>query len=105
MYDRKGNSMLTSKQRSHLRGLANTIDPIFQIGKGGIGDNMIKQFNDALEARELVKAAVLRNSDSDAREISDAIAQKTGADVVQVIGSKFVLYKESEEHKEISLTL
>lgn len=97
--------MLTSKQRSYLRGLANTIDPIFQIGKGGIGDNMIKQFNDALEARELVKAAVLRNSDADAREISEEIAHRTGADVVQVIGSKFVLYKESEKHKEISLTL
>jgi len=105
MYDRKGNNMLTSKQRSYLRGLANTIDPIFQIGKGGIGDNMIKQFNDALEARELVKAAVLRNADSDARQISEEIAQRTGADVVQVIGSKFVLYKESEKHKEISLTL
>ena len=97
--------MLTSKERSQLRGLANTIDPIFQIGKGGISDNMIKQFNDALEARELVKAAVLRNADSDAREISEEIAQRTGADVVQVIGSKFVLYKESEKHKEISLTL
>lgn len=97
--------MLTSKQRSYLRGLANTIEPIFQIGKGGISDNMIKQFNEALEARELVKAAVLRNADSDAREISEEIAQRTGADVVQVIGSKFVLYKESEKHKEISLTL
>jgi len=97
--------MLTSKQRSYLRGLANTIDPIFQIGKGGIGDNMIKQFNDALEARELVKATVLRNADADARQISEEIAQRTGADVVQVIGSKFVLYKESEKHKEISLTL
>lgn len=105
MYYRKGNSMLTSKQRSYLRGLANTIEPIFQIGKGGISDNMIKQFNEALEARELVKAAVLRNADSDAREISEEIAQRTGADVVQVIGSKFVLYKESEKHKEISLTL
>ena len=97
--------MLTSKQRSYLRGLANTIDPIFQVGKGGIGDNLIKQFNDALEARELVKATVLRNSEEGAREISEEIADKTGADVVQVIGSKFVLYKESEKHKEISLML
>lgn len=97
--------MLTSKQRSHLRGLANTIDPIFQVGKGGIGDNLIKQFNDALEARELVKATVLRNAEEGVNEISEEIADKTGADVVQVIGSKFVLYKESEKHKEISLTL
>ncbi len=97
--------MLTSKQRKYLKGMANTIDPIFQIGKGGIGDNLIKQFNDALEARELVKASVLKNSDTDAREVSEAIAERTGADVVQVIGSKFVLYKESQKHKDISLTI
>ncbi|NLV36979.1 MAG: ribosome assembly RNA-binding protein YhbY [Clostridiaceae bacterium] len=97
--------MLTSKQRKYLKGMANTIDPIFQIGKGGIGDNLIKQFNDALEARELVKASVLKNAETDAREVSEAIAERIGADVVQVIGSKFVLYKESQKHKDISLTL
>lgn len=97
--------MLTSKQRSYLRGLANTMDPIFQIGKGGIGDNLIKQINDALEARELIKATVLKNSDTGPREISEEIAERTGADVVQVIGSKFVLFKESEKNKEISLTI
>lgn len=95
--------MLTSKQRSYLRSLANTIDPIFQVGKGGVGDNFIKQFNDALEARELIKATVLRNADTGAREICEEIAVKTGAEVVQVIGSKFVLYKESKKHKEIIL--
>lgn len=95
--------MLTSKQRSYLRRLANTIDPIFQIGKGGVGDNLIKQFNDALEARELVKATVLRNADDGAREICEEIAEKTGAEVVQVIGNRFVLYKESVKHKEIEL--
>lgn len=93
--------MLTSKQRSYLRSLANTIDPIFQVGKGGVGDNLIKQFNDALEARELIKATVLRNADTGAREICEEIAVRTGAEVVQVIGSKFVLYKESKKHKEI----
>jgi RNA-binding protein len=97
--------MLTSKQRKYLRSIANTIEPIFQIGKGGIGDNLIKQFNDALEARELVKASVLKNADTDAREASEAIAERIGADVVQVIGSKFVLYKESQKHKDISLML
>lgn len=97
--------MLTSKQRSYLRGLANTIDPIFQVGKGGIGDNLVKQFNDALEARELIKATVLRNAEADAREIGEEIAERTGADVVQVIGSRFVLYKESEKNKDISLNL
>ena len=95
--------MLTSKQRSYLRSLANTIDPIFQVGKGGIGENLIKQFNDALEARELVKAAVLRNSEAGPREVCEKIAEQTGAEVVQVIGSKFVLYRESEKHKEIIL--
>jgi len=101
----KGNSMLTSKQRSYLRGLANTIEPIFQVGKGGIGDNLIKQFNDALEARELVKATVLRNAEASAREICEEIAERTGSEVVQVIGNRFVLYRESEKHKDISLTL
>jgi len=95
--------MLTSKQRSYLRSLSNTIEPIFQVGKGGISDNMVKQFSDALEARELVKATVLRNSEASAREICEEIAELTGAEVVQVIGNKFVLYKESEKHKEIIL--
>ncbi|NLK87685.1 MAG: ribosome assembly RNA-binding protein YhbY [Clostridiaceae bacterium] len=97
--------MLTSKQRSYLRGLANTIEPIFQIGKGGVSDNLIKQFNDALESRELIKATVLKNSEAGAREIGDEIAQIVGADVVQVIGNKFVLYRESEKHKEITSAL
>lgn len=92
--------MLTGKQRSYLRSMANTMDPIFQIGKGGIGNNLVKQFNDALEARELVKATVLRNSEADAREICDEIAERTGAEVVQVIGNKFVLYRESSKLKE-----
>lgn len=95
--------MLTSKQRSYLRSLANGIDPIFQIGKGGVGDNTIKQFNDALEARELVKATVLKNALSETREICEEIAAQTGAEVVQVIGSKFVLYKESKDSKVIVL--
>ncbi|MCR4434942.1 MAG: ribosome assembly RNA-binding protein YhbY [Clostridiales bacterium] len=95
--------MLTSKQRSYLRSLANTIPPIFQIGKGGINDNMIKQFNDALEARELVKATVLKNSLTDAREVCEEVSKSTGAEIVQVIGNKFVLYKESKENKVIVL--
>lgn len=95
--------MLNSKQRSYLRGLANTVAPIFQIGKGGISENMIRQFDDALEARELIKANVLRNSLVDTRTLCEEIAQATGAEVVQVIGSKFVLYKESKEHKTIQL--
>lgn len=95
--------MLTSKQRSYLRSLANNIDPIFQVGKSGIGDNLVKQFNDALEARELVKATVLRNAEAGAREIAEELSGMTGADVVQVIGNRFVLYKESEKSKTIIL--
>jgi RNA-binding protein len=97
--------MLTGKQRSYLRSLANTMEPIFQVGKGGISDNMIKQFDDALEARELIKATVLRSSETDARETADEIARRTGADVVQVIGNRFVLYRESKKNKDISAEL
>ena len=96
-------SMLTSKQRSYLRSLANSVDPIFQVGKGGIGDNLVKQFNDALEARELVKATVLKNAEASAREIAEELSGVTGSDLVQVIGSKFVLYKESKKNKVIIL--
>lgn len=95
--------MLTGKQRSYLRSLANTLQPIFQIGKGGVNDNMVKQFNEALEARELIKASVLNNSSSAVREVCDEIAEATESEVVQVIGNKFVLYKESRENKVIEL--
>ena len=95
--------MLTSKQRAQLRGLANTIQPIVHIGKGGIGDALIKQVDDALEARELIKLTVLENANMTAREVADEIAVKVKADVVQVIGWKFILYRESKEHKEIVL--
>lgn len=95
--------MLTGKQRSFLRSLANNIDPIFQIGKGGLNDNLIKQVKDALEARELIKLTMLKNSSSDLREVCNEIADITGAETVQVIGNRFVLYKESRENKLIEL--
>ena len=95
--------MITGKQRSFLRALANEIDPIFQIGKGGINENMIKQFNEALEARELIKVSVLKNSITDTREACNEAARCTDSDIVQVIGNKFVLYKESKENKVIEL--
>jgi len=94
---------MTSKQRAYLRGLANNLSPIFQVGKGGISDNVFKQFYDALEARELVKASVLNTADDTARNIADSIANKIGAQVVSVVGSKFVLYKESRQNKTIEL--
>jgi len=96
--------MLTSKQRAYLRGLANGIPAIFQICKNGINDNMIQQIKDALEARELIKVHVLESSMLDVREACNEIAALTGSEPVQVIGSKFVLYKESKDNKSIELT-
>jgi RNA-binding protein len=95
--------MLTSKQRSYLRSIANTVDPIFQVGKDGIGDNMIKQFYDALEAREIVKTTVLKNADADVRSTCEQLAKLTHSEIVQVIGNKFVLYRESGKNKNILL--
>ena len=86
---------LTSKQRAQLRGLANSIDTIVQIGKDGIGENLIQQVNDALEARELIKGRVLENSMLSPREAAEELAPLTRSEVVQVIGTKFVLYRQS----------
>lgn len=84
---------LTSKQRAYLRGLANTLEPIVIIGKDGIGENLVKQANDALEARELIKCRVLENSMLTAREACDALCVLTRGEQVQVIGTRFVLYR------------
>ena len=86
---------LTSKQRAQLRGLANTIDTILIVGKDGIGDNLVKQANEALEARELIKGRVLETAMLSAREAAEALAPLTRSEVVQVIGTKFVLYRPS----------
>jgi len=87
---------LTSKQRAQLRGLANTIDTIVQVGKDGITENVIAQVNEALEARELIKGRVLDNNiEYDARLAAEELAAATRSQVVQVIGSKFVLYRET----------
>jgi len=87
---------LTSKQRAQLRGLANSMETILQVGKDGIGENLVKQADDALEARELIKGRVLDNNiDYDARTAAQELAKKTRSEVVQVIGTKFVLYRES----------
>ena len=99
---------LTSKQRAQLRGLANGMETILQIGKDGLGENLIKQVNDALEARELIKGRVLDNNlDYDARRAAEELAKATRSEVVQVIGTKFVLYRESHskpKEKRIQLT-
>ena len=95
--------MLTSKQRAKLRSMGTALDTIFQIGKGGISEEMVKQISNALEARELIKARVLENSEYSAREAADAIAESVGADVVAVTGTRFVLYRESVNKKKIIL--
>lgn len=95
--------MLNSKQRAQLKGIAMNIDTIFQIGKGGIPDTLVKQVTDALKAREIIKVKVLDNSLYNAREAADELSSKTDSKVVQVIGSKFVLYKRNDEKPIISL--
>ena len=87
---------LTSKQRAQLRAMANGIETILQVGKDGIGENLVRQADDALEARELIKGRVLDNNiEYDARSAAAALAQATRSEVVQVIGTRFVLYRES----------
>lgn len=95
--------MLTGKQRSYLKGLANNIDPIFQIGKNGLSDNFINQVEEAIETRELIKIKILQNSMLDPTEVANEIADRIDAEFVQSIGSRFVLYKESIENKKIQL--
>jgi len=95
--------MLTSKQRAYLRGLAASEDTIIHIGKGDISENIIAQTSDALRARELVKGRVLENSMLTPREACDILCEKCRAEGVQVIGSKFVLYKRNEQEPKIEL--
>lgn len=95
--------MITSKQRGYLRGLANTMVPIFQLGKGGIEDNFLKQIDDALEARELIKLTVLNNSGFEAREASDIICENLRCEGIQAIGNKIVLYRKSKKNPRIEL--
>ncbi|MBQ6059767.1 MAG: ribosome assembly RNA-binding protein YhbY [Clostridia bacterium] len=91
--------MLTSKQRAALRGMANTIDTIFQVGKDGLGDAFYAQVEAALEARELIKLRVLESALLDPREAAAELAEHCRAEVVQVIGSRFILYRPSKEKK------
>lgn len=101
----KGKYMLNSKQRAALRGMASTIETIFQVGKGGISDTLISQTADALRKRELIKLRVLDNSMYTAREAAEEIAEKTGSEVVQVIGSRFVLFKRNPKEPVIDIKL
>ena len=91
---------LTSKQRAQLRGLANSLDPIVHIGKDGLTDNLVKQADEALEARELIKCKVLENAMLTAREACQELSVRTRSEAVQVIGSRFVLYRQSHNKEK-----
>lgn len=101
----KGFDMITTKQRAYLRGLGNALDPVMQIGKDGISENVLNGVNLLLEARELVKIKMLKNCDYEIKDLANEIAQKTSAEVVQVIGNIFILYKKStrKDFKHIQL--
>ena len=88
---------LTSKERAYLRSLANTIEPIFQFGKGSVTQNYIKQIEDALEARELIKISILENADVTAKELAGELCEKAHCQSVQIIGRKIVLYREARD--------
>ncbi len=93
---------MTSKQRAYLKGLAMTMDPIFQFGKNSLTPENTAAIAEALEARELIKISVLNNCADDPREIAQMVAERTRSQVVQVIGKKIVLYKESKDNKKKS---
>ncbi|MFS0727476.1 ribosome assembly RNA-binding protein YhbY [Paenibacillus sp. 1P07SE] len=95
--------MLTGKQKRHLRSLAHHLQPIFQVGKGGTNEHLIRHIEEAIETRELMKISVLNNCDDDPKEIGAQLAAGSGAELVQVIGKTIVLYKESKDHKTINL--
>ena len=96
---------MTSKQRAFLRGLANNIDSIFQVGKSGISDNMINQLSDALEARELIKISVLESAPDTAKDLGNEIAEKTNSTLVQVVGNKITLYRARKKDSKIQLPM
>ena len=97
--------MLTSKQRAKLRTLANPLETILQVGKGGIGEQLVKQVDDALRARELIKMRVLETAPGFPREIAHALAEQTNAEVVQVIGTRFVLYRQQPDKNKRKIQL
>lgn len=95
--------MLTSKQRAYLRSLANSLENVVMVGKGGLSDQVYKTADEVITARELIKGKVLESCELSVREVADAIATEINADVVQVIGSKFVLYRKNEDEPVIVL--
>ncbi|MGL5437608.1 MAG: ribosome assembly RNA-binding protein YhbY [Lachnospiraceae bacterium] len=96
---------MTSKQRAYLKGLAMTMDPIFQIGKSSVTPELTAAIAEALEARELIKISVLKNCLDDGRSIAEVLAERTRAEVIQVIGKKIVLYKPAKDESKRKITL
>lgn len=96
---------LNTKQRAYLRSLATQIDTIMQVGKGGVGEAMIKTVSDALEARELIKMKVLENSGEAVRDVAQELAEAVGATLVTVIGNKLVLYRQAKDPKRRKIEL
>lgn len=94
---------MTSKQRAYLKGLAMNLNPVMQIGKASVTPELTAAVDEALEARELIKIHVLKNCFDDPRGLADMIADRTHSQVVQVIGKKIILYRESREKKKIEL--
>ncbi|WP_019132596.1 ribosome assembly RNA-binding protein YhbY [Peptoniphilus obesi] len=94
---------MNGKQRAYLKSLANTLNPLLQVGKNGISDSFIKQLDKSLEDHELVKINVLNNSPDEAKDIIDEILEATGSEFVQQLGNKLTIYRESKENKKIEL--
>jgi len=94
---------MTSKQRAYLKGLAMKLDPVFNVGKSSITPEFTSAIAEVLETRELIKISVLKNCLDEPREIAEVLAERTHSQVVQVIGKKIVLYKESKDNKKIEL--
>lgn len=95
--------MITAKQRKYLKSLAHKLEPVLLIGKSGVTDNVLKEIDSALEARELVKVKVLKNSLLNPAELANDLSEQLRAEYVQSIGNKFTIYRESEEKKKIEL--
>ncbi|MGA9226254.1 MAG: ribosome assembly RNA-binding protein YhbY [Mesobacillus sp.] len=95
--------MLTGKQKRFLRSKAHHLNPIFQVGKGGVNENMVKQIDEVLEARELIKVSILQNCEDDRDTVAEQLSNGAKAELVQVIGNTIVLYKESRENKQLVL--
>lgn len=94
---------MTSKQRAYLRGQANTLEPIFQIGKTGLSENLLKQLSDALEARELIKISVLETAPHTAKDLSIDISNSINTEVIQVIGNKITLFRQKKKDSRYQL--